>query len=227
MKNLLYIILIAFMASCSSNKTENVNTDGWEVLFDGSNLNSWRTFRNMPQNSWEIVEGTLHCKDFDQAQQRADLITLNQYENFELHFEWKIGHQGNSGVMYRVSEDLDQPYLSGPEYQLIDDENFPGELNEWQRSGADYAMHAAEGAEINPAGEWNVSKLIVNGHEVEHWLNGKPVVAYEIGSADWLERKANSKWADAEGYAAYAKGHICLQDHGQEVWFRNIKIKSL
>ena len=110
--------------------TEAQQAEGWQLLFDGHSLNGWRTYKNKPANSWEIVDGTLHCLPFDSANQRADLITVNQYENFELAFEWKIGPQGNSGVMYRVTEAYDEPYLSGPEYQLLDDVGYPGETKE-------------------------------------------------------------------------------------------------
>jgi hypothetical protein len=225
MKYILVILTIIF--ACTSKEQTQNQEEGWEILFDGSNLDAWRTYQNRPNNSWAIEDGVLHCKDFDQAQQRADLITKKQYENFELHFEWKIAFQGNSGVMFRVSEELSQPYFSGPEFQLIDDVGYPGELTDLHKTGANYAMHVAINAPINRAGEWNKGRLIANGNLVEHWINDVMVLSYELGTEAWKSLKDNSKWKDEAGYGAYTIGHISLQDHGQEVWFRNIKIKSL
>jgi hypothetical protein len=221
------IVIVSFLFACTSKEQSQNKQDDWEILFDGKNLDAWRMYQNKPNNSWVIDDGVLHCKDFDNAQQRADLITKKQYENFEFHFEWKIPFQGNSGVMFRVSEELSQPYFSGPEFQLIDDSGYPGELSDWQKTGSNYAMHVASNAKINPAGEWNKGRLIVNGNLVEHWINDEKVLSYELGTEEWLNLKENSKWKDEAGYGAYTTGHISLQDHGQEVWFRNIKIKEL
>ncbi len=207
--------------------TEAQLAEGWKLLFDGNSLDGWRTYKNKEASSWEIVNGTLHCMPFDSASQRADLITVDQYENFELAFEWKIGPQGNSGVMYRVTEAYEEPYLSGPEYQLLDDVGYPGETKEVNTSGANYDMHAPQNKKLNPAGEWNTTKVVVNGNHVEHWLNEIKVVEYELRSPDWQQRKDASKWKDEKGYGMTSKGHIDLQDHGGEVWLRNIFIRIL
>ncbi len=226
MKYLSAICILLFFA-CANKELSQNQEDDWQILFDGKNLDAWRMYQNKPNNSWVIEDGILHCKDFDNAQQRADLITKMQYENFEFHFEWKIARQGNSGVIFRVSEELSQPYFSGPEFQLIDDVGYPGELLDWQKTGSNYGMHPALGATIHPVGEWNTGRLIVNGNHVEHWINNQKILSYEIGTEEWLGLKENSKWKDEAGYGAYSKGHISLQDHGQEVWFRNIKIRVL
>jgi hypothetical protein len=209
--------------------TEEQKADGWKLLFDGKTTNGWRFYKNKPNNSWEVVDGTLHCKPFvdDKENHRADIMTVEQYENFELAFDWKISAQGNSGVMFRVTEEYDQPYFSGPEYQAMDDVGYPGKSEPNQLSGANYAMHAAPDARPNPVGGWNQSKLVVNGNHVEHWLNGTKVVEYELQSDDWKKRKAASKWKDEAGYGMAKKGHIDFQDHDHEVWFRNIMIKVL
>lgn len=207
--------------------TEAQKKEGWQLLFDGTSMNGWRTFKNQESNSWEVVNGTLHCKPFDEADKRADLITTRQFDNFDLIFEWKIAPQSNSGVMFRVTEEYDQPYFTGPEYQLLDDEGYPGEVKPENLSGGNYDMHAPENKKLNPIGEWNKSRLVVNGNHVEHWLNGDKVVEYDINSDDWKKRKAVSKWNDVTGYAVPAKGHIDLQDHSHEVWFRNIMIRPL
>jgi hypothetical protein len=216
---------------------ENVNVlsaderrDGWELLFDGKNMNHWRPYQNKPNNSWEVVDGTLHCKAFnDQGpNQRADLVSLKQYQNFEFRFEWKVAPQTNSGVMFHVTEDLDEPYKTGPEYQILDDAGYPGEPEKSQLTGATYHMYAPDaGRDLNPVGEWNEGRILVNGNHVEHWLNGLKVVEYEIQSDDWNKRIQSSKWKDFPEYGKRSKGHLDLQDHSNEVWFRNLKVKVL
>lgn len=208
--------------------TEEQRAAGWKLLFNGENMDGWRTFKNKENDSWEVVDGTLHCKPMAAAEKRATLVTVDQYANFDLIFEWKIAPGDNSGVIYRATEEFERPYLSGPEYQLIDDKGWPGELTPTQTTGSNYDMHAApEDKPINPAGEWNTSRIVVNDKHVEHWLNGMKVVEYEFGSEEWKKLKEGSKWKDAIGYGAAPRGHIDLQDHGGEVWFRNIRIKTL
>ncbi len=229
MKKLIYILfglLLAIIAfwSCKNSGTQSEATS----LFNNKNIDGWRFYKNKESNSWEVTpDGLLHCKPFDGYEKRADLVTENEYENFELTWEWKISHQGNSGVMFGVVEIYDEPYLSGPEYQLLDDVGYPGRIEDWQKTASNYAMHVAATAKPNPAGEWNNSKLVVNNNQVEHWLNGTKVVEYELGSEDWKARKEKSKWNGMVGYGASKKGRICLQDHGGEVWFRTISILPL
>jgi hypothetical protein len=213
----------------SSLLTEEQKAAGWKLLFDGKSLDGWRFFKNQANNSWEAIDGMLHCKPFDEVKEnkRSDIMTNDEYENFELAFEWKISSQGNSGVMYHVTEEFDQPYKSGPEYQILDDGGYPGETKETNMTACCYDMYAVSNKKLNPVGEWNSSKIVVNGKNVEHWLNGEKVLTYEIGSADWKKRKAGSKWKDEKGYGASAKGHIDLQDHSHEAWFKNIMIKPL
>ncbi len=126
-----------------------------------------------------------------------------------------------------VNEAYPQAHLSGPEYQLIDDTGYPGKLEDWQKTGANYAMHTAPTAHPKPAGEWNNTRIVVNKGHVEHWLNGEKVVAYELWTDDWKKRKTEGKWKDAPDYGMTKKGRIALQDHGSEAWFKNIKIKEL
>lgn len=215
----------------SNTLTEQQQAEGWQVLFDGSTMNGWRIFKGYKNDSWEVADGTLHCKapraGDGAVNERSDLITQAQYGNFELMLEWKISAAGNSGIMYRVTEAFDQPYYSGPEYQVLDDDGYPGPLQPAQFTGANYDMHVAEPRVARPAGQWNQTKIVVNGNHIEHWLNGTKVVEYELGSPDWITRKNNSKWKDAPGYGMEAAGHIALQDHGNEVWYRNIFIKPL
>ncbi len=238
----LWILLPFLLLSCETKEknadetttpdgntlTETQKSEGWKLLFNGTDLDGWRTFHGQENDSWEVVDGTLHCRPFDDAQKRADLITEDTYDNFELAFEWKIAPQGNSGVMFRVSEEFEQPYFSGPEYQILDDDGYPGDpVGEDQRTGGNYDMHAPpEGREPRPVGEWNSSRLVVDGDHVEHWLNGARLFEYDLHSPEWLERKSNSKWNDVAGYGMSPAGHIALQDHSMEVWFRNVMIKA-
>ena len=208
--------------------TEAEKTEGWKLLFNGENMEGWRTYKGHENDSWEVVDGTLHCKSDEAAKKRADILTTDQYADFELSFDWKIAPGDNSGVIYRATEEFDQPYLSGPEYQVIDDKNYPDDLTPTQTSGSNYDMHAApEDKPINPPGQWNTGKIIAKGNHIEHWLNGEKVVEYEINSEEWKKLKAGSKWKDAKGYGIAPRGHIDLQDHGGEVWYRNIMIKTL
>ncbi|HLT75239.1 MAG TPA: DUF1080 domain-containing protein [Ohtaekwangia sp.] len=244
-KNLLIVIFSAIWFSCGTQKAEQTSTEtdetqpntlstaqaeeGWRLLFDGKTMNGWRVFRNAENNSWEVVDGTLHCKPFadDATNHRSDLVTGETWEDFELSFEWKISAQGNSGVIFRVSEEFEQPYASGPEYQIIDNEGYPGDLQPAQHAGANYDMHVPSKDNANPPGEWNTGRIVAKGNHIEHWLNGEKVVEYDIHSDDWNQRREASKWKDFPGYAMTKKGHIDLQDHGNEVWFRSIMIKPL
>lgn len=222
-----YFIIVTLLFACQAEKKEASTNDENQIsLFNGQSLTGWRSFRNLPNNSWEVVDGTLHCKPFSDSAEnfRSDLITEAQYRNFELTFEFKLASQSNSGVMFRVSEDYELSYATGPEYQLIDDEGYPGTLAEENKTGGNYAMHVPENKILKPVGEWNEGKIIVQENNVEHWLNGTRVVAYEINSPDWIARRDASKWKDFPAYGTIEKGHIALQDHGNEVWFRNIAI---
>jgi len=208
--------------------TEAEKADGWKLLFNGQNMDGWKTYKNNENDSWEVVDGTLHCKPDTLAKKRADILTVDQYASFDLTFDWKVAPHDNSGVIYRATEEFEQPYLSGPEYQVIDDKGYPDKLTTTQTSASNYDMHAApDNKSINPPGEWNTGRIVANGNHVEHWLNGTKVVEYEINSDDWKKRKAGSKWSDAKGYGIAPQGHIDLQDHGGEVWYKNIKIKTL
>jgi len=209
------------------SKTEK--QQGWKLCFDGKSTNGWRYYQNKTSTSWEVINGTLHSKGSadNYGSINADLMTTDQYNNFELSVDYKISPKGNSGILYLVTEDYPTSYLSGPEYQIIDDINFPEKLEDWQKTGANYAMNPAPGAHPNPAGEWNTARIVVNKGHVEHWLNGKKIVEYEIGSEEWKKNKLNGKWKDAGGYGMAKKGYIALQDHGSEAWFKNIKIRRL
>jgi len=208
--------------------TKDEKKNGWTLLFDGKSTNSWRTYKNLPDNSWEVVGGELHCKS-EGVQQRADLVTKSQYGSFELDLDWKVDKAANSGILYHVQETHAGSYETGPEYQLIDDVGYQEKekLEDWQKSGADYAMHPPLHLAANPQGTYNHTRLIVNGSHVEHWLNGVKVADFEAWTADWEKLKTSGKWKDYPDYGVAKTGVIALQDHGGGIWFKNIKIKKL
>jgi hypothetical protein len=215
--------------SINNQLTKSEKTAGWKLLFDGSSLNGWRTYKN-GKGSWKAADGILCSRSADEG--NADLITDSVYTNFELDIDWKISPEGNSGILYMVTEDYDQSFLSGPEYQLIDDEGFPEKIEAYQHTAANYAMKAPSVWAAHKPGEWNHTRIIVNNGHVEHWLNGKKVVEYTLWSAEWKQEKAAGKWKDAPGYGASKTGHIALQSSHSKVetsgvCFRNIKIKRL
>lgn len=231
---LLTLIMIGFsFASFSQQKDNSLSSaekqEGWKLLFDGKTLNGWRMYKNRAADSWSVKDGNLYCKGSatDKSDKRGDIITKDQFGDFELSVEWKISPQGNSGILYHVTEDYDASYLSGPEYQLIDDDNFPEKLEEWQKTASDYAMYTTSSRPTKPVGEYNLSKIVVKGAHREYWLNGVKVVEFDAWTDDWYKRKNEGKWKNDPGYGMAKTGHICLQDHGSEMWFKNIKIRKL
>lgn len=234
MRNILIMgILLVALVSCGK-KEQKLNTlskkevaDGWKLLFNGTDLSNWKLYNGGDPTGWKIEEGIMKNSgvgsDFG-----GDIITRDQYKNFELTLEWQIAPKSNSGVFYHVQEGVAQAiYQTGPEYQLIDDNGWPDKLHPDQYSGANYGMQAPENAKVKPVDEWNNTRIVVNGPHVEHWLNGVKVVDYELWSDDWNARKAAGKWKDVPTYGIAEIGHIGLQDHGGLTMFRNIKIKEL
>ncbi|MEZ5084442.1 MAG: DUF1080 domain-containing protein, partial [Bacteroidales bacterium] len=209
-----------------TNKSPKHN---WVALFDGQTTTGWRGFNmdSIPEG-WIAKNGELiglgHGGDLE-----GDIVTNDQFEDFELSLEWAISEGGNSGILFHVLEgNYPATYATGPEYQLIDDVGFPKELGLWQQTGANYAMHiASENKKLKPVGEFNSSRIKVKDGWVEHWLNGDMIVTYELWTKAWYDKLKESKWKDYPGYGRAIKGHIGLQDHGSVVKFKNIKIKEL
>ena len=219
MKKVLILALTAYSFGAHAQKGKTVK------LFDGKTTSGWHTWHETTVKGWHVMNGVLMSHGGND-----DLVTDKEYEDFELSFEFKAAPKGNSGVIYKVLEtpEMKSSYMSGPEYQIIDDKNYPGKIKDTQKTAANYDMQPANDLTIvKPAGEWNTGKILVKDNHVEHWLNGKKVVEYEYGSTDWQSMVAKSKFADWEFAKAHAKGKIALQDHGDMVSFKNIKIKKL
>lgn len=227
--SLVAMLMLSFVVSNQQKDntlSKKEKKQGWLLLFDGTTLNGWRAYKIGETDGWAVKDGEIYCKE-GEVKKRADLITNNKYENYELLIDWKISPKKNSGIMYMVTEENGASFESGPEYQLIDDLGYPGKLTDKQLSGANYDMHAPTSKMAKPAGEWNQTKIVINKGHVEHWLNGTRVVDYQLWSPDWEAAKANSKWKNVKPYGMSKSGHIALQDHGGGVAFKNIKLKPL
>jgi hypothetical protein len=221
------VAALALAAASEPNTlTAQEKNEGWKLLFDGKTTTGWRGWKQATvPDGWKVVDGAL-----TRVGKAGDLITADQFADFDLMFEWRIAKNGNSGVFFHVAEapDLPNTYTTGPEYQLIDNDGHPDAKNGPDRlAAANYALHPPVNAVPKPIGEWNQSRLLVNGPHVEHWLNGVKVLEYELWSTDWKDRVEKSKFKTMPRYGLEKTGHIALQDHGNEVAFRGIKIKIL
>jgi len=196
---------------------------GWRLLFDGETLNGWRGYQSaeLPAG-WQTVDGTLHF-----AEGGGDLITVETFGNFELALEWKISEGGNSGIFYLAQPGSEYIFMSAPEMQVLDDARHVDGGNPLTSAGAAYGLYPAPRGVVKPAGEWNSVRIRVQDGNVQHWLNGQQIVEYVLGSPEWTELVANSKFADWPEYGQARTGHIGLQDHGDPVWFRDIKVRVL
>ena len=197
--------------------------EGWKLLFDGKSLAGWRSFTSPDAPSgWKIVDGTLH-----RAGAGGDIMTVEQFDNFELRLQWKLAAKGNSGIFFHATTDGDEIWHSAPEMQVLDNAGHKDGATPLTSAGANYAVHAPVRDVTRPLGEWNDVRLIVKGAHVEHWMNGVKLLEYELWSPDWEKRVKASKFDKIPIYGRAKTGHIGLQDHGDPVWFRNIKIRKL
>jgi len=213
---------VVMSASPSSSPSATPGSD-WRPLFDGQSLAGWRGFKQeTPPSGWTVQDGMLV-----RTGRGGDLMTVAQYGDFELELEWMVEPGGNSGIIYRISPDGDETYMSGLEMQVLDDARHADGKVPLTAAGSLYGLYAPPPGIAKPAGEWNTARIVARGNHIEHWLNGTKVVEAELWSPDFNARLAKSKFTQWPQYAKSPRGHIALQDHGDRVSYRNIRIREL
>jgi len=197
---------------------------GWRTLFDGTSTSSWRGYRSPTfPAAWRIVDGVL-----TKTGEIGDIITKDQFGNFELALDWKLSPRGNAGIFYRGTEEYDHIYWSAPEYQLLDDAGHEDGKSRLTSTGANYALHPSPAGIVKPADQWNSTLIVVNGNTVQHWLNGQKLLEYELGSPDWEAKVKASKFNEYPNYGRAKRGHIAIQgDHEGVLSIRNVRIREL
>lgn len=213
------LIFALFCTACSKK------SDGFVDLFDGKTTTGWHNYNTDSVSGWHVMHGELLTHG-----NSGNLVSDKAYGDFELEFDFKVAKTHNSGLLYKVTEHdtLPEPYHSGPEYQIIDDKNYPAHLENNQKTGANYGLNAPlDSTAAKPAGEWNHGRLLIKNNEIEHWLNGIKVVNYTYGNDSWKKEVAKTKFAPWYYANPRAVGKICLQDHGGVISFKNIRIKEL
>lgn len=222
--------IAATPADAASTDAKNVlspaeRREGFVSLFDGSTLNGWHAYRKpgQPIDGWKVVDGAI-----TRTAEGGDLVSDRSFQDFDLRIDWKISSGGNSGIFYRGNEAEPAIYHSAVEYQILDnDKHADGKNGPDRWASAVYALYAPEKAVPRPVGEWNETRIVAHGNNVEHWLNGKRVAKYTLDSPDWKKRVAASKFKEWPAFGQLRSGPIGLQDHGDEVAYRNIRIRPL
>jgi hypothetical protein len=219
----------SLMAQTTNELTAKEKKDGWQLLFDGKTTQGWHSYlKSEASSAWAVKDGALQL-DPAAKDGRGDLVSDKEYENFELAIDWNIAEEGNSGIMFIVHEDkaYDATYLTGPEYQLLDDKKAEDNKKANHLAGSLYDIIAPAKEAEKPAGEWNHTVIRLKNGELTFWLNGTQTVQTNLWDANWKELGAKSKFKDWKGFSAYHKGHISLQDHGHHILFRNVKVREL
>lgn len=225
--------LLVLVTSANGSQTvadQNSNTltpaeraAGWRLLFDGKTLDGWRAFESTaPPPGWKAIDGALAL---DAA--GGDILTVEEFDSFELRLQWKISAGGNSGIFFHVDLDGEHVWSTGPELQVLDNAGHADGKAPQTSSGSNYALHPPARDVTRPVGQWNDVRLVVKGAHVEHWVNDVKLLEYELWSPDWEARVKASKFGTIPGYGRAKTGRIALQDHGDPVWYRNIKIRPM
>lgn len=215
-------------SSAQNTLTAQEKKDGWQLLFDGKTTSGWRNYKSdklAPR--WKVSNGELYLDK--SVKEGGDIMTDKEYQDYELVLEWKIGACGNSGIIFNVVEDAkyDNTYNTGPEMQVLDNTCHPDAKIIKHRAGDLYDLISCSKETVKPAGEWNAVRIVSKNAKMEFWLNGTMVVEFTMHTPEWDQMVAKSKFATMPGFGKAVKGHIALQDHGDPVWFRNIKIREL
>ena len=219
--------------SLESEMEMKKDQEDWQELFNGKNLDGWKAYNSDElSDQWGVENGAIVFDPSEDVAGPENLISESEFENFELSLEWKISEGGNSGVMWAVqeSEEFSEPYLTGPEIQVLDNERHPDRNNGLDRTaGALYDLVAPAKDVTNPAGEWNREVIHIDYAQNEGWveLNGTRIVEFPLHGEEWEKLVDDSKFKDWEHFGKNQKGHIVLQDHGDKVWYRNIRIRKL
>ena len=215
------ILLFLIIFNGCSDKAQN-----WVILFDGGNVDQWRGYKQdtFPKGGWVVENGALKTIV---GGNRVDIITKDIYQNFELVLEWRVSPAGNSGIFYFATEESDYIWQTAPEMQVLDDSAHPDGNRAVTSAGSLYDLISPTEKFLNPVGEFNEARIKVKNNKVEHWLNGKKILIYEYGSDTINELIAKSKFKSMPLFAKANSGHIGLQHHGEEVWYRNIRLRKL
>ncbi|HUR12028.1 MAG TPA: DUF1080 domain-containing protein [Flavitalea sp.] len=236
--------IILFMA-CSSSRQSTTTTepnvlsksqqkDGWQLLFDGKTTAGWHSYNQKTDASaWKAANGELYMEPFNADSSRTskggDIVTDEEFENFHFKTDWKVNPKGNSGIIFYAKEDpkYRYSYYTGPEMQVLDNDGHPDAKIVKHRAGDLYDLVTSSPETVNPAGQWNTAEIIANKGKLEFILNGRKVMSTQMWDDNWRNMIANSKFKTMGDFGTFRKGRICIQDHGDKVYFRNIMIKKL
>lgn len=221
---LLGMLSLSVQATPDNQLTPQEQADGWQLLFNGQDMTQWRNYQQTGLNpQWQVQQGAMVLT----GKGGGDILTKQQYQQFELQLEWKIAEAGNSGVFVLVDENGKFIYSHAPEIQILDNERHADNQLASHRSGSLYDMIAAPASAQKPAGQWNQLKIRLQQQQLTVWQNQQQTADIQINGPEWQQLLANSKFANWAGFAKAERGHIGLQDHGDQVWFKNIKIREL
>ena len=215
-----FLFLNTSVAADHNTLTDKEKADGWELLFDGKSMEHWRNYRKSEvSDSWKVEDGEIRWT----KKRAGDIITRQTYMAFEFKVDYKISTGGNSGLMYHVTEDGGTPWMTGPEIQIQDNKDG----HDPQKAGWLYQLYSSETDATNPAGEWNTLHILISPEKCEQYMNGTKYCEYVKGSDEWNKLVAKSKFGKMPYFGKANNGHICLQDHGNVVAFRNIKVRRI